>query len=70
MKFKKIESILGDKLDKPAYKYPEFWTVAEPHSIAFGWLNAGYRIKKVNIEKQNLRGFFGENLKINLKKQM
>ncbi|RDY20458.1 DUF7662 domain-containing protein [Criibacterium bergeronii] len=54
MKFKKIESILGDKLDKSAYKYPEFWTVAEPHSIAFGWLNAGYRIKKVNIKKQKL----------------
>ena len=49
LSFKEIEQIIGEKLSKSAYNYPEFWSNTTSHSIAFGWFNAGYKKKLVDI---------------------
>ena len=50
--FSEIESILGCKLMGSAYKYPALWSNSESHTIAFGWLNAGYNTRNVDIPNQ------------------
>lgn len=52
--FSEIESILGCKLIDSAYKYPALWSNSESHSIAFGWLNAGYNTRNVDILNQTV----------------
>lgn len=52
--FSEIESILGCKLIDSAYEYPALWSNSESHSIAFGWLNAGYNTRNVDILNQTV----------------
>lgn len=52
--FYEIESILGCKLIDSAYEYPALWSNSESHSIAFGWLNAGYNTRNVDILNQTV----------------
>ena len=70
LSFKEIEQIIGEKLSKSAYNYPEFWSNTTSHSIAFGWFNAGYKKKFVDIgneyvifEKDGNDKFTNENYK-------
>ena len=52
--FAEIESILGCKLLDAAYKNPALWSNSESHSIAFGWLNAGYITRNVDVSNKQV----------------
>lgn len=54
LSFSEIERILGFKLADSAYLYSAFWANTESHSIAFGWLDAGYKTQNVNIKAQTV----------------
>lgn len=54
MSFKEIESVLGECLPECAYKYPALWANSESHSIAFGWIDAGYMSQNVSITNQTI----------------
>lgn len=54
MSFKEIESVLGEHLPESAYKYPAIWSNSESHSIAFGWMDAGYMSQNLNITNQTV----------------
>lgn len=54
MTFSEIEKIIGCRLLDSAYTYPAQWSNSESHSLAFGWLNAGYLTRQVNISKQTV----------------
>lgn len=54
MSFSDIEKILGLRLSKSAYLYPEYWCNTKSHSIAYGWLNAGYRSQNVDMAEQTV----------------
>lgn len=54
MSFSDIEKILGFQLSNSAYLYPEQWANSESHSFAFGWLNAGYLKRHINISGQTV----------------
>ena len=54
MSFREIESILGEHLPKSAYKYPALWSNSESHSIAFGWMDAGYMSQNLSIANQTV----------------
>ena len=54
MSFKEIESILGECLPESAYKYPALWSNSESHSIAFGWMDAGYISQNLSIVNQTV----------------
>jgi hypothetical protein len=56
MTFDEIESIIGDKLPSSAHKHNAFWANTKTHSVAFGWLNAGYRTVDVDkhIDKKEM----------------
>ena len=58
MTFSEIERIIGFRLPDSAYMYPAQWSNSESHSLAFGWLNAGYLTRQINISGQT-----GENIK-------
>jgi hypothetical protein len=48
MSFNDIEKQIGDTLPESAYKHRAFWANTRYHSVAFGWLDAGY--KKVSVD--------------------
>ncbi len=50
LSFLEIERILGFELAYSAYQHSAFWANTESHSIAFGWLDAGYKTQNVNIK--------------------
>jgi hypothetical protein len=54
MNFSEIEKIIGFKLSDSAYTYPAQWSNSESQSFAFGWLNAGYLTRQVNIPEQTV----------------
>jgi hypothetical protein len=54
MSFSDIEKILGFQLSNAAYLYPAQWSNSESQSFAFGWLNAGYLTRQVNIPGQTV----------------
>lgn len=54
MSFKEIERILGETLPESAYKYSALWSNSESHSIAFGWMDAGYMSQNVSIKNQTV----------------
>lgn len=54
LSFIEIERIIGFRLSKSAYKYPAQWSNSESQSFAFGWLNAGYQTRNVNIPNQSV----------------
>lgn len=54
MSFAEIEKIIGFRLSHSAYSYPAQWSNSESQSFAFGWLNAGYLTRNVNISEQTV----------------
>ena len=54
MSFSEIERIIGFRLSDSAYTYPAQWSNSESQSFAFGWLNAGYLTRQVNIPEQTV----------------
>lgn len=54
MSFGEIERIIGFKLCKSAYSYPEYWSNTESHSIFFAWMNAGYVSKQLDLITQSI----------------
>ena len=54
MSFSEIERIIGFRLPDSAYTYLAQWSNSESHSFAFGWLNAGYLTRRVNIPEQTV----------------
>lgn len=65
MSFKEIESVLGERLPESAYKYPALWSNSESHSIAFGWLDAGYMTQNLSIPNQSVEFVKVGNPKVN-----
>ena len=49
--FKEIEQILGFPLPLSAYNHRAWWANSLSHPQAGSWLNVGWKISKVNIEK-------------------
>ena len=60
MSFAQVEKILGFKLPHSAYSYAAQWSNSESHSLAFGWLNAGYLTRNVNVKGQTVEFVKGE----------
>ena len=54
MSFNEIEKEIGDKLPLSAYEYREFWSNTRTHSVAFGWLEAGYKTIKVDFKSHQV----------------
>ncbi|MBU3174893.1 hypothetical protein KPL47_00765 [Clostridium estertheticum] len=54
MSFGEIEKQVGDTLPDSAYKYREFWSNTRTHSVAFGWLEAGYKTIAVDFKNQQV----------------
>jgi hypothetical protein len=54
LSFSDIEKIIGFRLSDSAYLYPAQWSNSESQSFAFGWLNAGYLTRFVNIQEQTV----------------
>lgn len=54
MSFKEIESVLGERLPKSAYKYPAQWSNSESQFLAYGWLDAGYLSQNLSIANQTI----------------
>ena len=52
MSFSEIETQIGDKLPESAYKHRAFWSNTRTHSVAYGWMDAGYETVGVNINNQ------------------
>jgi len=52
MSFDEIEKQVGDKLPESAHKHQAFWSNTHTHSVAFGWLNAGYKTISVDFNIQ------------------
>lgn len=52
MSFSEIENKVGDTLPDSAYKYREFWANTRTHSVAFGWLDAGFKTVGVDFKRQ------------------
>lgn len=67
--FKDIERIIGEKLPESAYKYPALWANSESHTIAFGWLNAGYISQNVNILDHTIEFVKSGVIKVNVNSQ-
>jgi hypothetical protein len=49
MSFSDIEKMVGESLPSSAYKYREFWSNTRSHSVAYGWLDAGYKTIRVDL---------------------
>ncbi len=54
MTFKQIEDVIGEALPESAYTYPALWSNSKSHSIAFGWMDAGYKSQNVSIANQTV----------------
>lgn len=54
MSFSEIEKIIGFELPDSFYLHPAVWSNSESHSSAFGWLDAGYLTRHVNIPEQTV----------------
>ncbi len=54
MSFGEIESIIEDALPNSARNHRAFWANTTTHSIAHGWLAAGYKVVDVNMISQTV----------------
>lgn len=54
MSFNEIEEQIGGSLPDSAYKHRAFWSNTNSHSVAFGWLEAGYKTISVDFENQRV----------------
>lgn len=59
MTFEQISRIVGG-LPPAAYLYPAYWSNGSQGSFSFGWLNAGYKSKKLNFNAQTI-GFYKDS---------
>lgn len=50
MSFNDIEEQIGVKLPESAYRHRAFWANTFTHSVAFGWLDAGYKTISVDFK--------------------
>ena len=53
--FSKIEEILNDKLPNSARLHRAMWANTETHSFALSWINAGYKVVDIDIEKEEVK---------------
>lgn len=60
MSFNDIEKQIGTILPQSAYSHKAFWSNTYTHSVAYGWLNAGF--KTVNIDLENRLITFEKNI--------
>jgi len=51
LKFAQIDGIIADNLPMNAYKTQTWWNNSPNSSQARAWLEAGWRVEKVNLEK-------------------
>lgn len=54
MSFDEVKEVLGFDLGNAAYSYPAAWSNTTSHSLALGWLNAGYRTENVDMINQHV----------------
>lgn len=52
--FSEIEGFIGDDLPPSAYKHDAFWSNSRTHSVAFGWLDAGYQTTNRNLKNMQI----------------
>lgn len=65
LSFPEIENIIGMELPESAYRYQALWSNSESHAIAFGWLNAGYMTKNVDVSNETIEFVRTKNTDIN-----
>jgi len=51
LSFKEIEEIIGYDLPPSAHKHMAYWANSRTHSVAFGWMDAGFQTKQKDLEK-------------------
>lgn len=49
LSFVQIENLIGDTLPQSAYDHRAFWSNTNTHSVAFGWMDAGYKTTTVDF---------------------
>lgn len=54
LSFDEIERYIGDSLPPSAYKHNAFWSNTRTHSVAFGWLEAGYQTTQRNLKNKQI----------------
>lgn len=54
MSFSEIEKQIGDSLPNSAHRHRAFWSNTRTHSVAFGWLDAGYKTVSVDFKSQHV----------------
>ena len=54
MTFYEIENQIWDILPESAYKHRAFWSNTYTHSVAFGWLEAGYKTTSVDFKNKQV----------------
>lgn len=54
LSFTDIETIIESSLPESAYTYRAFWANTTSHSIAHGWLAAGYKVVDVNMDAETV----------------
>ncbi len=52
--FAQIEGILGNKLSPSAYNHIAYWHLSETHTFPIAWINAGYKLDKLNLKGQTV----------------
>lgn len=55
MSFSDIEEQVGAILPDSAYKHREFWSNSRSHSVAFGWMDAGYKTVSVDFKGKQVK---------------
>jgi hypothetical protein len=54
LSFQEIEKIIGQKLYPSAYKYVQYWNHSKTHTITFSWIDAGYKLDRVDLKNQRV----------------
>lgn len=54
MTFHEIEKLIDTTLPKSAYKHRAFWSNTLSHSVAYGWLDSGYKTESVDFVNQQV----------------
>ena len=52
--FSKVEEITGDSLPKSAREYRPWWGNDKTHVQARGWMNAGWKFERLELEKERV----------------
>ena len=54
MTFEEIESIIGERLKKSAYKYPAYWYDSKTHILPKCWNQNGYKMEGLNLKERKV----------------